>query len=164
MRHITDKRLRPWLLCIVVTLAAVALGYLMRNSPGPVNEGVGFCTIPLVIFLQSSLIGCIGAYYRNWPITLAGTVCMAAAQCFIQAILPDSTINPDPTGTAVVSGFALLPAVTVHGVWHAVAIDLGNRRKRPRKCTTCGYNLTGNKSGTCPECGENIQSTITRGE
>jgi hypothetical protein len=25
-------------------------------------------------------------------------------------------------------------------------------------CLRCGYNLTGNKSGTCPECGEPIVS------
>lgn len=24
------------------------------------------------------------------------------------------------------------------------------------KCRTCGYNLTGNVSGTCPECGRNV--------
>lgn len=27
------------------------------------------------------------------------------------------------------------------------------RRKSPQECTTCGYDLTGNVSGRCPECG-----------
>ncbi len=27
------------------------------------------------------------------------------------------------------------------------------RRKKPGCCTKCGYDLTGNVSGTCPECG-----------
>ena len=27
-------------------------------------------------------------------------------------------------------------------------------RRRKGLCLTCGYNLTGNVSGTCPECGE----------
>ncbi len=27
------------------------------------------------------------------------------------------------------------------------------RRKRLGQCITCGYDLTGNQSGTCPECG-----------
>jgi predicted Zn-ribbon and HTH transcriptional regulator len=26
-------------------------------------------------------------------------------------------------------------------------------RIRPDHCATCGYNLTGNRSGICPECG-----------
>ena len=32
------------------------------------------------------------------------------------------------------------------------------RWRRPRKglCVKCGYNLTGNTSGICPECGEGI--------
>lgn len=30
------------------------------------------------------------------------------------------------------------------------------RRARPGMCTSCGYNLTGNASGVCPECGTAI--------
>jgi len=30
---------------------------------------------------------------------------------------------------------------------------LRRRRLRPGHCNICGYNLTGNKSGQCPECG-----------
>ena len=30
------------------------------------------------------------------------------------------------------------------------------RRKRQGLCLDCGYNLTGNESGTCPECGKSI--------
>ncbi len=26
-------------------------------------------------------------------------------------------------------------------------------------CDDCGYNLTGNQSGTCPECGHTVQSS-----
>ena len=28
----------------------------------------------------------------------------------------------------------------------------------PSGCTECGYNLTGNTSGTCPECGTPVPS------
>ncbi len=31
-------------------------------------------------------------------------------------------------------------------------------------CQNCNYDLTGNKSGTCPECGEKIQPTAKPGE
>lgn len=30
------------------------------------------------------------------------------------------------------------------------------RRRRKCLCTKCGYNLTGNVTGTCPECGESF--------
>ena len=31
-----------------------------------------------------------------------------------------------------------------------------DRRPRPGHCQKCGYDLTGNISGRCPECGERI--------
>ncbi|MDB5330373.1 MAG: hypothetical protein JWP03_1524 [Phycisphaerales bacterium] len=31
-----------------------------------------------------------------------------------------------------------------------------NLRKLNGLCLTCGYDLTGNVSGTCPECGEEV--------
>ena len=31
---------------------------------------------------------------------------------------------------------------------------LGRRRPKPGHCRRCAYNLTGNTSGICPECGE----------
>ncbi len=31
-----------------------------------------------------------------------------------------------------------------------------DRPPRPGHCARCGYNLTGNASGRCPECGESI--------
>ena len=33
-----------------------------------------------------------------------------------------------------------------------------NRRQFGYICTHCGYNLTGNVSGRCPECGNDIPS------
>jgi hypothetical protein len=33
---------------------------------------------------------------------------------------------------------------------------LDRRRISPGHCRQCGYNLTGNLSGVCPECGEEI--------
>ena len=29
-------------------------------------------------------------------------------------------------------------------------------RRRAGRCITCGYSLTGNKSGRCPECGDHV--------
>jgi hypothetical protein len=32
-----------------------------------------------------------------------------------------------------------------------------NRRRRNKLCLTCGYDLTGNVSGVCPECGTAVE-------
>jgi hypothetical protein len=42
-----------------------------------------------------------------------------------------------------------------------LAVRSTNRRARRRlagKCVACGYDLAGNKSGTCPECGRSVSS------
>ena len=46
---------------------------------------------------------------------------------------------------ALAIAFLILPAI-----W---CIPLARRRPRDGTCKTCGYNLTGNTSGVCPECG-----------
>jgi hypothetical protein len=47
--------------------------------------------------------------------------------------------------------FGLAPALAL---FHRMRIR--SRRKKENLCLTCGYNLTGNLSGTCPECGTQI--------
>ena len=35
-------------------------------------------------------------------------------------------------------------------------VHVEHRRRKKGLCINCGYNLTGNLSGICPECGERI--------
>ncbi len=55
----------------------------------------------------------------------------------------------------------LLVALTVLvGAWLLVAVGCRAfriSRARAGGCTSCGYNLTGNVSGVCPECGEEMR-------
>ena len=39
------------------------------------------------------------------------------------------------------------PAACAASAWR------GRRRRKPGRCRSCGYDLTGNVSGVCPECG-----------
>jgi len=50
--------------------------------------------------------------------------------------------------------FALLPVVWVLIWW------LKRRRPHEGICWTCHYDLTGNTSGVCPECGTAIKSKV----
>ena len=49
-----------------------------------------------------------------------------------------------------VSLFMLFTVVPTALLWYV------DRRFPPGHCQACGYNLTGNTSGVCPECGERI--------
>ena len=48
------------------------------------------------------------------------------------------------------AAFAALPA---YRVARRLRRFLRRRRIKPGHCTTCGYDLTGNTTGRCPECG-----------
>jgi hypothetical protein len=50
---------------------------------------------------------------------------------------------------------AMLPALRVVGLIHR------RRQIREGLCTTCGYNLTANTSGVCPECGMMVSERST---
>ena len=53
-------------------------------------------------------------------------------------------------------GLAVAASAAVPGLWCGLTV-FGYRRLRHRRrrglCERCGYDLTGNVSGTCPECG-----------
>jgi hypothetical protein len=48
---------------------------------------------------------------------------------------------------------ALLAAAALPAAWVVRAGRRRRRRRRPGLCPHCGYDLTGNTSGVCPECG-----------
>jgi hypothetical protein len=62
-------------------------------------------------------------------------------------ILPPSERGVIVPAWFLALGFAVLPVVA--------AVRWGRRRRSRRtgSCVRCGYDLTGNVSGTCPECG-----------
>ncbi len=53
------------------------------------------------------------------------------------------------------------------GLWIVYAIERWDarvdERRRQGPCVTSGYNLTGNVSGVCPECGTPIEGTDKSG-
>lgn len=55
-------------------------------------------------------------------------------------------------------GLDLLPIAILLSVWPACAYTLARIRRAMRtrrgQCLECGYDLTGNVSGVCPECGK----------
>jgi len=53
--------------------------------------------------------------------------------------------------------YAVIPWTILPMIWALSAIRRRQRwRSRASQCINCGYNLTGNASGICPECGRAI--------
>ncbi len=64
---------------------------------------------------------------------------------------------------AVIAGLAvgvLVLPFALFATWidrFAMWIDRENYRRHHGLCVACGYNLTGNVSGVCPECGAAVE-------
>ena len=70
-----------------------------------------------------------------------------AGACYLAAPVVRSTWPTMLVAVAVAFAFAL-----VRFALHAKAALSAERRKRGQ-CASCGYDLAGNVSGVCPECG-----------
>lgn len=75
----------------------------------------------------------------------------------IDLAVPNATTHQDPAVYKLIAPYWLLTVLlsTVPLVWGARRL----RRlvsHRPGACPSCAYNLTGNTSGKCPECGTAI--------
>jgi hypothetical protein len=59
---------------------------------------------------------------------------------------------------AIATGKSALAMVVFGIAVFALLVYLVTRRRpiRPGFCLSCGYDLTGNVSGTCPECGGKV--------
>ena len=72
----------------------------------------------------------------------------------IQFVKPELRWNgtpPAPFDLVFPYWLLLLTAIPTAWLWHR-----DRRRIRPGCCLRCGYDLTGNTSGVCPECGDKV--------
>ena len=68
-------------------------------------------------------------------------------------------VTPVPTLDSIILPYVTIAAFTVSGglfVLSFAQLWREWRRKPFGHCQKCGYNLTGNTSGVCPECGRSI--------
>lgn len=65
-------------------------------------------------------------------------------------------------GPGACVGFVLLPGYCVGAAMGGVVLRGFIRRPRHRagRCDRCGYDLTGNVSGVCPECGKPLYEDL----
>ncbi|MHC4698177.1 MAG: hypothetical protein ACYTFA_15695 [Planctomycetota bacterium] len=137
----------------VLGAAVFAIGFVGFSSyPGGLDEDTALAAAALVISLGSHYL------IRSFPV--AGTLAGACSAVIFHkiGILAVSNYVGFNVWTLTIEGvigfgFAFLVSIPF------LLVRAGHVRKPPSGyCQKCGYNLTGNVSGVCPECGTKVES------
>lgn len=160
--HTAANRLRAWtLFSIIAVISLIPYAYVLIAAPAPsrgLDETMNILSCGWQGFL-AVLIGAIGGSTRQWRMTLAGTFVLVSASvvfAYIIALQKSLGTIPNPLLMFIplMLGYTLMlvPACAVHAM-----VALKRQTKSVGYCDVCDYNLTGNVSGRCPECGTPVK-------
>lgn len=92
--------------------------------------------------------------FRMWALLYYSfLICTAFATYFLSEVQLQTLLS--------LSTFVLILLAAFSPILLLFAIDLTQPRKHDQPvCQSCGYNLIGNESGICPECGTEIGADI----
>lgn len=146
-----------WLPVLVLCAAAIAwpLSYAIPGAVCYGRYGVGSRDGFLQFVAATAPVDGDGA---TWRLNRGARIMLAPVREWVPSVssavmwigplgTTPTTLNLDVTYIP----YALIVAAA--GVLALLAWRLLRRRPRPGCCRRCGYDLTGNRSGVCPECG-----------
>jgi uncharacterized integral membrane protein len=127
----------------------------------------------LCVYAVEALLIYAAIRNRNGTYSLIATVCAFPLGCFL--LLWCAFVGLFAVWSAIHGRFeaqAILAFFAMTGGLYSfkyVAVYAHEARVRdvwrqPPECRTCGYNLTGNRSGICPECGTKIEFALLAGD
>lgn len=144
---------------IIALLVGVSLGFVHNTIPG---DGTAILQIALfhvalfplaVLFISRPL----SSYRQSIAIVVVVIVGWTAVKLTIEAVTQQYLVNAQMM--CLVWGVYGFIGLVVNTVLVSLAVLL-RRRLYPiypsGHCQRCGYNLTGNVSGRCPECGAEV--------
>lgn len=131
---------------------------LIREMASAVKSRTGFDLGIMELglpFLLAIVIGIMGARLRDIPMMIVAIALMSLGRIHFRSLA--GRYNPIDTAVEVIEFLIgtipyfvalMIPALAAY--WVA---GRGMRSPAPGFCEKCDYNLTGNVSGKCPECG-----------
>ncbi len=161
-RIVTVNRLTLWLGCGLAALCVLA--YATELVGGPHVVAVDRLHMVVGVWGGSAVLSVFTPASEDEGQMYAGWLSEVMGQPATYLLLPRSYRPPEVT---LVSGrggrlFAV-PFWMLGAIGAAMAgapYTRGRRRYRRDCCAGCGYDLTGNVSGRCPECGLPIQRAL----
>jgi hypothetical protein len=144
-----------WIPFVVTALPATVLWYLKRRSVRRAFHWLGQRLTPrrptrVRFWLVAAALGIhILVLFAMWPL------CSGLQQFFWPEQPPAVFLNFVELSFSTLFLGSPLCAVLWAWLWTRWRNRLFRRRAR-KHCMSCGYDLTGNVSGTCPECGQPV--------
>ena len=163
-RHQSSRTLGSWSWVIILCLANCLV---FAVAPEPLMPT--FWLLP--IFICPALLGWIGGRDAKPRLTFVGVLLLFAMIAFALSFrYPDlwsdasgpfaHRVRVGRANFAVSAVLALLVGMVMHGVTQAVIWFSLRNQPKPGFCNNCGYDLTGNVSRVCPECGMSITNEM----
>ncbi|MFQ5500972.1 MAG: hypothetical protein ACE5EQ_01580 [Phycisphaerae bacterium] len=127
---------------------------------------LGLAAVALVGFLLGKHLGgrsFARDCYPNLLIYFGGLIFIAAVGMAATSFRWPLLVRPIVIAVAVVGGsfiVTMTPVLVVYFVSEGLKYRRSNRYNDFVHCPTCGYNLTGNVSGICSECGTPVPERI----
>jgi hypothetical protein len=128
------------LLVLAVLASLPVLGYLIGRRRG--GE----------FFVARQRPGLV-SFYR--VLLIGSSLCLVFCLVIVIAAPAPAATNAMATSFAVLAGIFVLEMLLI-GLGLFGSLIFAGRHYPPGHCRRCGYNLHGNRSGRCPECGEPI--------
>ncbi len=131
---------------------------LVYNSPTKGSTTIPGYDTPFAVGLSRGMI-IVHVSRRFWA-------CEGSWEFSASSLVPSQPFFSWP-GSTVPKGFDIFPHVFRGPLWiPALLVAIPSlllwrrNRKLPKYYCECGYNLTGNVSGVCPECGKKLHENI----
>lgn len=156
------NRQRAWILFFIIAiidLIPYAVVFIAAPAPSRTLDEMMNLAMCGWQCLLAAVIGAIGGRLKQWRMTLAGTFFMVAVTVVVVYVVewlrrfPADTASPLLMLIPLTLGYVLMliPACGAHAM-----VALHRQKETIGRCQVCDYNLTGNVSGKCPECGTPI--------
>jgi predicted RNA-binding Zn-ribbon protein involved in translation (DUF1610 family) len=137
---------------IAIGLAYVFLiGLCSATLPSWLGPAGSMCILPVLVCVGSFVAGLAVRDVAGKRLAIVKGLLATPAWYLVLFALAAAV---EPEGLAVFAGM-VIPS----WLFTCLGVYVGRKKhvaELPPTCMHCGYNLTGNVTGTCPECGERI--------
>src|SRR5262245_42885157 len=149
-------KLKAWLLIAPICLALPTADYFHRGMrvklslPGTMFVSCGLAAVLAVV------LGVIGGRTRDWKVTAGGSLLF----CLMIPLCDCLNGTPRFTGDDFIFLLIFFPVVLAGALVGHAGFTAMQRQRMTGRCQKCGYDLYGNVSGICPECGTPTKPSV----